>query len=236
MRVWSALITVLRKLLVSQSGEAGNKSQSELENLSIRNKNQSALSFECQSVSEVVDSKSETLETVWSNKKKRKSAMENTTLMESCDSSICDNDRLDGLYSHIQKMNTLLQGSVDADAFRKDIDLVTCRISASENLGWDKDEAALNPSAMYSFHRSLMFKGQLERQRLKVIKMQVQSVMAALLVTFDLDQFKALLQGLVDDVVCFHFVILFSDIRDGTNLIVKLTTLCTLSLKCRITR
>jgi hypothetical protein len=68
----------------------------------------------------------------------------------------------------------------------------------------DTEDTVYTSAVINSLCRSLMFEGRLVEERSRIIKMQVQSVMATLLLTFDLDLFREVTQELVDNVVSFH--------------------------------
>ncbi|XP_045209505.2 unhealthy ribosome biogenesis protein 2 homolog isoform X2 [Mercenaria mercenaria] len=206
LRIWKLLTAVLRKLLSAQSAASMNKPHSESVCQPTVIEKQSDSRKLSQSVEESPDSQSEQdkLDTK-SRKKKRKS--ERKTAIHVCDSITGNTDSNDDITRQIMKINELLQGSFETTT-ENVFGTVSGRVLNVENLTLEIDDTVLNPAMMSSLCRSLMFEGQLEFQRSKVIRMQVQSVMAALLVTFDLEQLKEVLQELVDNV---HTSALYTD-------------------------
>ena len=59
----------------------------------------------------------------------------------------------------------------------------------------------ISASSVNSMYRTLVYEGNWETQSSKVILVQVQSVLATMVMTFDLVEFTKVVQGIVEDVV-----------------------------------
>jgi hypothetical protein len=193
-RIWKLLTSVLKKILSTQSTEEQPQSL----NQSMETENQSHSQNLDQSADNISGKGTQSSK---SHKKKRKS--DNKLENQSNDSVLHDTKTNEDLESQMAKISKLLEGPLEnSETTENAVDLVNDKLVALDSPTFKIDNAVLNPTMLISLCRSLMFEGQLESQRSKVIKMQVQSVLAALLVTFDLEQFKEVLQDLVDSVVC----------------------------------
>ena len=73
--------------------------------------------------------------------------------------------------------------------------------SASSGAYFDTSSQTILPTAVHSMYRTLVYEGNWETQSSKVILMQVQSVLATMVMTFDLEEFTKVIQGIVEDVV-----------------------------------
>lgn len=187
LNIWKLLIIVLRKLLGNQS---------------VWSENQSDLKPECQSMD--TTPQVESTHTAEQSKKRKRRKSKST---HGDDSVVTENDQSDRADEQMKQMNRLLEGLQDFEQNKMTLakdksDIETVPKKVADDQCPDAGDAVLNASMISALFRSLMFEGQLERQRSRVLKMQVQSVMAALLVSFDLDLFKKVTQELVDDMVC----------------------------------
>lgn len=66
-------------------------------------------------------------------------------------------------------------------------------------------EIVLSSSAITSMYRTLVYEGNWESQSSKVILVQVQSVIATIVMSFDHEDFTKVIQGIVEDVVSIGY-------------------------------
>lgn len=175
-KTWELLVVVLKQLLG----------------------NQSVLSSEAQSVSPPMDTS--TVSGDWADR-----SNPNVDKIEFTQTVRTSSSLEGGAAQHFynsKRICDILDGSDKSCTSNTTFDKrIVARINCHENdssTNWDDNE---NQRSINTLFRSLMFKGKLEQQGANLIRMQVQSVMATLLVSFDLDLFRKVTQGLINDVV-----------------------------------
>ena len=67
-------------------------------------------------------------------------------------------------------------------------------------------ESILSPAAINTMYRTSVFEGTWERNSSDIILLQVQSVIASVVMSFDLEDFTNVIQGIVEDVVSNKYV------------------------------
>ena len=90
--------------------------------------------------------------------------------------------------------------NVSQSLISKDIDRLQPNL-LSESVSCATAEIILSPAAISSMYRTLVFEGNWESNSSEVILVQVQSVIAAIVMSFDLEEFTKVIQGIVANVV-----------------------------------